>query len=216
MADRPIRQIPESRLFLSGVDFNVTRSSNISKMKSEGITHVFMLFPLTQKQLDAGDEFKGKAPTMKLEDLYAKFGLNIHLATTLPHEGIRVSSLLRNPNSLRDYESFNREASKVKGKILIQCIHGKHVSASYAMYYLARNTSLPLHEIRSRLERTGLSGRDLLRIEEFLSMAKVDLRTIIEHREEARLAAIKRSTKPKTGKHKKVNVWGKPYKPKKH
>jgi hypothetical protein len=74
MADQLLRNIPDTRLYLSGVDFNVTRSTNISKMKREGISHVFMLFPLTQKQLDAGDAFKGTAPTMKIEDLYQNLG----------------------------------------------------------------------------------------------------------------------------------------------
>jgi hypothetical protein len=214
MAERDLRNIPDTRLYLSGVDFNVTRSENISRMKREGIRQVFMLFPLTQKQLDEGDAFKGKAPEMKIEDLYAKMGLDIHLATILPNEGIRVSSLLRNPSSLRDYESFNREAREAKGKIMIQCIHGRHASASYAMYYLARSTSMSLAEIRDRLMRTGLTGRDLMRVEEFLGTANVSLRRVIEHREKERMQREKRSKKPKTGKHKKVNVWGKQYKPK--
>ena len=204
-APKPVA-IPDTKVLLAGVDFNIAAPQNLQTLRGLGVRKVFMLFPLTQKQFEERSEFKEGLSHPSLEQVYAKWGIDPLVVAKLMKEGIFVSSLIRNPSSLRDYESFNKEAIAVKGKFLLQCIHGRHASASYAMYYLARSSNFSYHQITDLFARAGLGGRDLNNIESFLGDAKVNVRRVVEERERAAIAqkkSIERHARKMTKKH-----WG--------
>ena len=209
MPEKILRQIPSTNLFLTGAHFKTTTPSNIEELKKQGITHIFMLFPLTQKQRDqqAGFETRG-SDRMSLEQIYAKYNIDIDTVAKLQSNGIRTSSLLRNPSTLRDYESFSREVLSTHGNVLVQCIHGKHASASYAMYHLARHSDLSAEQIIQRLEKAGLTGNDIMRVLDFIEQTKSNIKDIIAHREKSRELKRKLSTQPKkTSEHKQRPRW---------
>jgi len=184
--------LPGTRILLSGTGFNVALPENIKHLKDLGVTKIFLLFPTSQNQLDQGREFKEEGVQhLTLEQLYSKMHLDLMLVPKLQGHGIMVSSLLRNPRSFRDYDSFYKEASEVKGKFLIQCIHGRHASAAYAMYYLAKGTRLSVNEMSNIFLKAGFSGRDLSTMEYFLSDAKVNLSGVVTEREKIISAQMK-------------------------
>jgi len=157
------RRIGRTPVFIAGTKVNMADPKTIEWLKASGITRVFCLFPLTPEQ------FRGLDANMKetfrtMTKLYKEKDIDPKFIARLSKAGIVVSSLIRNPKSLRSYESFLKEARNVtrKGrKILIQCFAGKHMSGTYAMFYLAAGTQMNLGQIREAFYNSGLSGNDL-------------------------------------------------------
>lgn len=176
------RRIGRTQVFIAGTKVNLADPNTIKWLKASGITRVFCLFPLTPKQ------FKGLSANMRetfhtMVELYKKKGINPKFIARLSKAGIVTSSLVRNTKSLRSYESFLKEARDVtrKGRnILIQCFAGKHMSGTYAMFYLATGTQMNLGQIREAFCNSGLTGNDLSRIERALKDSKVDIKKVVE------------------------------------
>lgn len=184
--------LPETDIFLTGIDYNLTQSEHMAELKRQGVKKVFFLFPTSQKQLDATGEFK-EHPSDKMDimDLYRRFKIDPLIATKLQKNGIQITSLLRNPQNFRNYESFEKEAKEVKGKFVIQCIHGRHASAAYAMYHLAKSSPLSYEQIRNIFGRAGFSGSDIIRMGEFLACAKVNVVELIAEKQKTLAAGQK-------------------------
>jgi hypothetical protein len=178
----------ELRILLTGLKFDLANKENVALLKRRGVRKVFTLFPIRQKQLEhratMGEFGISTGQALTLEKFYAKMHIDPFFVTQLQQNGIQVSSLARNPTSFRHYESFDREARQVKGRFLIQCIHGKHASAAYAMYFLANSTHYSAQEIHSILQKAGLTATDVSRATDFLKDAKVDLAKLVERKDQ--------------------------------
>ncbi|MFA5125950.1 MAG: hypothetical protein WC462_03025 [archaeon] len=209
--------LPRTRIILTGTHFDLTSPGNLQQLKNWGVKKVFFVFPTSQKQLDLSGEFRASpAEKVNLMDIYAKFKINPMIATILPQNGIQITSLLRNPRSFRSYESFNKEAKEVNGKFIIQCMHGRHASAAYALYHLANSTNYSMQEIHKIFFDAGFKASELERMESFLQDAKVNLHRIIEEREKVLIAQKKSLARHLKKKMKHIARGSKPLRHNRH
>ena len=123
--------------------------------------------------------------------LYKAWGIQPNFLEKLSNAGIQASSLVRDPKTMRDFESFRKEAMGARKCFLIQCFQGQHSSAAYALYYLAKVTPYSLKEIK---EIFTLSGRakDFALLEKTLASAKIYLKKMVERK----MRLIQRASKP--------------------
>jgi hypothetical protein len=172
-------------------------------LKERGVKEVFCLYPITNKQF-TGLMTEAKRGTTSLADFHRIWHIDPKFLEELSKQGIRVSSLVRNPESFRNYESFAREASQVRGNIAVQCFAGKHASSAYVLYYLARNTNMTYHEVQRLFIGSGLTPKDLTLISSFLKSTGIDIHKMFEAKERAMEQARKRKKKQKNH-HKEKN-----------
>lgn len=174
------KRIGGTRIFVAGTQVNLADPKTIEWLKASKITKVFCLFPIKPGQFgDLKKEVREVFPTM--EKLYKAWQIDPMFTVELSKVGIQTSPLIRNPEHLREYDSFVKEAISTKHNFLIQCYAGLHASSAYAMYYLAKATPMTLEEIREAFIRSG-RGKDLGRIEDFLKAAKVYVGRVVERK----------------------------------
>ncbi len=178
------RRLVGTSIYLAGTKVNLGNPKTIEWLKAEKIKKVFCLYPLTQKQFGMLSE-PAKRGASTIDFFYRGWGIDPMFVAKLSMAGIRVSSIWRSPDKFRENASFLKEAVEVtrkNGRFLIQCFTGKHASGAYAMYYLANATDLNFKQIQAIFHKSGL-GKDISRIEHFLSMAKIDIKDVIKRRE---------------------------------
>jgi len=213
----PFTILPKTRIILSGTHYDLTSPEHLQQMKGLGVKKVFFVFPITQQQLELSGEFKASPlEKINLMDIYAKFKINPMIATILPQNGIQITSLLRNPRTFRSYESFDKEAREVQGKFVIQCMHGRHASAAYALYHLANSTNHSLPEIHKIFFDAGFKASELERMESFLMDAGVNLNKVTAEKERIILAQKKSLARQMKKRMKKIARGSKPLRHNRH
>ncbi len=151
-------RLGSTRIFLAGTKVNLADLDTIRWLKENRITKVFCLYPLKPEQFSQlNNKVREVFPTMK--ELYKAWGIDPMFSTKLHQNGIQTSSLVRDPNHLREYESFVKEAVTTKHNFLIQCYAGLHASGAYAMYYLATATPMTYEQIKDEF---NLGNMELL------------------------------------------------------
>ncbi len=193
------------KIFMGGTkDLPLGDPETAEWLKQRGVKEVFCLYPVRNKEF-TGLETEAKRGTTSLADFHRIWHIDPNFAAELAKKGIRVSSLIRNPESFRNYESFAKEASQVKGNIAVQCFAGKHASSAYVLYYLAKNTNMTHKEVQTLFIRSGLNPRDLAIITSFLKNTGLDIYKIFEAKERAIEQAKKRKKKNRKQGRKKQN-----------
>ena len=213
----PFTILPKTRIILTGTHYDLTSPAHLQQMKGFGVKKVFFVFPTTQKQLELSGEFR-TTPEEKIDlmDIYAKFRINPMIATILPKNGIQITSLLRNPRTFRSYDSFDKEAREVEGKFVIQCMHGRHASAAYALYHLAKSTNYSMPEIHKIFFDAGFKASELERMDFFLRDAGVNLQEVVKERERVILAQKKSVARHLKKKMKHIARGSKPLRHNRH
>ncbi|MCX6799196.1 MAG: hypothetical protein NTW59_03820 [Candidatus Diapherotrites archaeon] len=130
-------RIGNTRIYLGGAQhMDLADPEIIELLKRVKVSKVFCLYPISGKGLE-------RLPGLIREKVDWSF------PQKLRENGIQVSTIMRNPDHFREYESFAREVNQVgRGNILVMCYSGRHTSAAYAFYYLAKETPLTRTEAR--------------------------------------------------------------------
>ena len=167
MIPSSFRRIGETPVYVSGIDLDMATEEAIALLKRCGIRKVFCLYSLNQK-------FISRMPEA------VRNSINWGFIQKLSENGIKISSMLRSPDHMREYDSFVREAGAARGPFLIQCYGGRHASGAYAFYYLAKTTPLTRDQLRGVFFNSGFSGNDMGQIEGFFRSASTSLEQIFE------------------------------------
>jgi len=169
MPEENLRHVPGTKIYLTGSrHFKLTNPNNVKALKRMGVEKVFLIYRPTPE---------GIRTAHGMSEEQERF------FEAVSHAGIRVAPLLRDTHNLRDYESFHREASAIKGKIVVECVEGRHASGAYAAYHLAKATRLSYEGIVKRLMAAGLERKDIATINVYLKHAGANLKEVIAERD---------------------------------
>ena len=200
------RRLADTKVFLAGINHtDLGNPKVIDWLKSNKVSQVFCLFPLTQHQFDGlpKDAVSGDLDMM---EMYSRRGIDPNFSGKLHEKGIRASSLMRSPvrgKELRGYDSFVKEARGVKGNFLIVCWGGWHASGAYALYYLATSTPLSMAQIHEKFLKTGYAKEDINLSKNFIKRVGIDVDKVVEKK--LRLQEIVSLALKKHEKKKKVS-----------
>ena len=155
--EKGFKRLENTRFFLGGALYlDLANPDVIELLKRVGIRKVFCLYPISGKMIQNMSEEARKKIDWSFVD-------------KLRREKIGLRSIIRNPQSLLEYNEFVKEVKQVHkdSPVLIQCYAGRHGSGAYAYYYLAKETPLTRPQVDKIFIRSGFTGKDLISISGF-------------------------------------------------
>ena len=186
------KRLENTRFYLGGaLHLDLADPDVIELLKRVGIRKVFCLYPISGRLIQ-------QLPKLVREKIDWSF------VEKLRREHIGLRSIIRNPQTLMGYDEFVKEVKKVHkdAPVLIQCYAGRHGSAAYAYYYLAKETPLTKTQVDRIFVRSGFMGRDLSLISGFFKF-QGPTKTIedVFAEKAAKIAAEQARRKKKAKKH---------------